>query len=94
MTDAEGSFSFIALYCSDIYISKKFYEETFSLIFNEEKHGEGPMHFCASLGQSVLELYPAGKWNSSGISFGLKLSGSGRIQRFTDPDGNTVFAEI
>lgn len=91
MTEEKSSVSFIAIYCSDIHISKKFYEDSFPLIFKEEKHGSGPVHFSAPIGCAVLELYPAGEVNRSRISIGLHFSDSGIEGKFIDPDGNIIF---
>ncbi len=91
MTDFSPSFQFVALYCSDIHISKKFYEDSFSLKFKEEKHGSGPMHFSVTIGCAVLELYPAGDGNCSRITLGMKFSDFGIEEKFIDPDGNIIF---
>ncbi len=36
---------------------KGFYE-ALGLQFREEKHGNGPVHFSAGVGQTVFEVYP------------------------------------
>ncbi|WP_028980550.1 VOC family protein [Sporocytophaga myxococcoides] len=34
---------------------------TLGLFFQEEKHGNGPIHFSCSIGKFVLEIYPLPK---------------------------------
>lgn len=37
---------------------KKFYE-TLGLVFAPEQHGSGPVHYAATIGTLVFEIYPA-----------------------------------
>ena len=46
-------------------VVRSFYEAV-GLIFAPEKHGRGPDHFSATLGDLVLELYPSGKEAEAG----------------------------
>ena len=36
--------------------------ESMGLKFNKEKHGRGPIHWAAQVGESVLEIYPSKKY--------------------------------
>lgn len=51
------SFVLLVLRCQDIEIVKRFYE-CFGLIFKQEKHGHGPVHFSSVLSECVFEIYP------------------------------------
>ncbi|MDF1663390.1 MAG: hypothetical protein P1V97_16580, partial [Planctomycetota bacterium] len=46
---------------------KEFYERL-GLQFVEEKHGRGPLHFAATLGSLVLEIYPLSDEESTDVS--------------------------
>lgn len=69
------------------------------LVFERERHGEGPTHFAAVLpGGAVLELYPATPERSTGrIRLGIIVDAAatdpplhpGR-HLLRDPDGRTV----
>ena len=48
----------VVLRCADVQASRTFYE-ALGLAFVEEQHGDGPVHYAATLGGTVLELYPA-----------------------------------
>ncbi len=50
--------SLIVLRVSDIKRSVALYS-ALGLTFNREKHGTGPEHFSAWVGETVFELYPA-----------------------------------
>ena len=52
------SFNLIVLYSADIQASCRFYS-ALGLAFNREKHGNGPEHYAASVGDVVFEIYPA-----------------------------------
>ncbi len=47
----------MVMYCEDIEAARQFYGRV-GIPFELEKHGNGPEHFAAKLGQTVLELYP------------------------------------
>lgn len=54
----DPSLDLLVVRCVDIERSRRFYE-ALGLRFASEKHGAGPVHYAASLGRAVLELYPA-----------------------------------
>jgi lactoylglutathione lyase len=41
---------------ADVELTKSFLEG-FGLVFKEEKHGSGPLHYSCSAGDRVLEIY-------------------------------------
>ena len=47
----------IVLRCADLDAARSFYE-ALGAHFVEEKHGEGPRHYAATLACMTLELYP------------------------------------
>ena len=53
----------IVLRCTDVAGTRKFYE-CLGLIFEEHRHGEGPIHSGTMDGRGlILELYPASEKN-------------------------------
>jgi len=50
----------IVIRTSDIKILADFYSK-FGLTFDYHKHGNSPYHYSATLGQTVLEIYPLTK---------------------------------
>lgn len=48
----------IVLRCNKIHNTRNFYE-LLGFIFNQEKHGKGPIHYATTIDNIVLELYPA-----------------------------------
>jgi predicted enzyme related to lactoylglutathione lyase len=57
------SLRLLVLRSRQIQTLKVFYE-SLGLKFSEEKHGKGPLHYAATLGTLVLELYPYQETNS------------------------------
>lgn len=51
------SINLLVLRCKDIDLTRRFYEQL-GLLFIEEKHGKGPVHYACNNGGFVLELYP------------------------------------
>ena len=47
----------LVLRCADLDAARSFYA-ALGAHFIEEKHGEGPLHYAATLGGMTLELYP------------------------------------
>lgn len=47
----------VVLRSNDIASTKIFYENL-GLNFKEEKHGNGPIHYSATLGETTVEIYP------------------------------------
>lgn len=78
------SIPFLVVYCKDLEKSRQFYESC-GLRFNHEQHGTGPVHYTASVGLGLLELYPA----KEDFRIMLGLPGEKRGARI-DPDGNRV----
>jgi catechol 2,3-dioxygenase-like lactoylglutathione lyase family enzyme len=54
------SLQLLVLRCADPAASVAFYEGI-GLSFHEERHGQGPIHHSARLGDAILELYPIGR---------------------------------
>ena len=49
--------AYIVLSCRDLLASRAFYEAC-GLLFEEEQHAQGPVHFSTMVSGVVLELYP------------------------------------
>jgi lactoylglutathione lyase len=71
MTDGV-SLSLQVLRCADLERSRAFYE-SLGLAFTREQHDRGPLHYSSRVGDTVLELYPKGTLDTSGLRFGLIL---------------------
>lgn len=53
-----ATLTLLVLRCRDVEVSRRFYS-ALGLVFIEEQHGSGPVHYSCQLGATVLELYPA-----------------------------------
>jgi catechol 2,3-dioxygenase-like lactoylglutathione lyase family enzyme len=53
------SLSLLVIRCSDLDVSKRFYE-ALGLALRPEQHQSGPQHWSCQVGETVLELYPTG----------------------------------
>lgn len=63
----------LVLRCSDIEISKTFYEK-FGFSFSVEKHGKGPIHYSSETAGFVFEIYPLGTQDAiDNIRLGFSL---------------------
>jgi catechol 2,3-dioxygenase-like lactoylglutathione lyase family enzyme len=60
----------LVLRCADVERARKFYE-ALGLAFRAEQHGAGPLHYSATIGQTILELYPRRSAETRGLRFGL-----------------------
>ncbi|MFH8632456.1 VOC family protein [Streptomyces lydicus] len=91
----------VVLYTERLEACRDFYAGL-GLTFQRERHGEGPEHYAAVLGEGVVELYPASSARpaTGSLRLGLVVSAkdaaaarparpAGR-QIVTDPDGRTV----
>ncbi len=71
MTDP--SLSLLVLRSPRLDVVRQFYE-SLGLRLSEERHGSGPLHYSCSLGETVLEFYPAdGPEAPTEIRLGLAL---------------------
>lgn len=43
--------------------------EDMGLVFVEEQHGKGPVHYACQVGKTVTEIYPLGKSGIERIDF-------------------------
>jgi catechol 2,3-dioxygenase-like lactoylglutathione lyase family enzyme len=57
----------LVLRCGDLATSLAFFRAV-GLEFVEERHGSGPLHYAATMGELVVELYPRAKAGSPGDS--------------------------
>jgi lactoylglutathione lyase len=74
----EPGLTLVVLRCADLERSKEFYE-TLTLSLNPEHHGSGPSHYSARLGETVLELYPAGATPGAPIRLGVAVPDLRRV---------------
>ncbi|MBS9532396.1 VOC family protein [Mycobacterium sp. M1] len=90
-TARRARLSLIVLYVADLEASRRFYEDTVGLTFAREKHGNGPIHYAATIaGGCVLELYPAGPSRPpTRTRLGFMVPGAAG-GAWRDPDGNVV----
>lgn len=66
-------FNLIVLRTSNLDNTLRFYN-LLGLSFNEEKHGNGPIHYSCTLDDIVLEIYPASPKNPAEKSTTLGFS--------------------
>lgn len=64
------SLSLLVLRCADIQRSQAFYE-ALGLRFTREQHGQGPVHYSALLGETVIELYPDTERTTADLRLGF-----------------------
>lgn len=99
MTDSNSArVTLLVLYSPRLEECRRFYENL-GLRLTAERHGQGPEHYAAVLGDgAVFELYPAGPdRQTDALRLGLAIDGAtatpplpeGR-HLLTDPDGRTV----
>ncbi len=95
----------LVLKTHDLEALRRFYE-ALGILFQPEKHGEGPAHYSAQLGELVLELYPLSKAKPStpterlGLqvehladflcSYEREVQRRGQVVIVEDPDGRKV----
>ena len=96
----------LVLRCSDLEISKAFYEKL-GFCFEQEQHGNGPVHYASDENGFVFELYPAKEGETDRTRVGFEISGLGeklahfesydtyeyhgmQIPIITDPDGRKI----
>ncbi|MGZ6005727.1 MAG: VOC family protein [Candidatus Saccharimonadales bacterium] len=83
----------LVLRSTDLEKSVGFYG-LLGLVFDEEKHGNGPIHYSAQLGQLVLELYPLGKRNpTTDTRLGFLVSSVDECLNQLEPDSIVEPAE-
>jgi lactoylglutathione lyase len=63
---------YLVLRCADLKRSRRFYE-AIGLRFEEQQHGQGPVHLSANVGEMVLELYPLSTKSTAGLRFGIRV---------------------
>ncbi|MBI3269129.1 MAG: hypothetical protein HYZ53_08900 [Planctomycetes bacterium] len=77
--------SLLVLKTDKLEETKRFYEHL-GVMFVQEKHGDGPLHYSAALGDLVLEICPG---EAGGTRLGFEAvgctTGGGK-----DPDGQTL----
>ncbi len=66
---------------------RRFYE-MLGMRFTEEKHGQGPRHHAATLGELVLELYPG--TDVSLVRLGFSVANLDQIVQTFKAGGGTV----
>jgi catechol 2,3-dioxygenase-like lactoylglutathione lyase family enzyme len=50
----------------------QWYSQTFDLVFVDEKHEDGVLHFSAKLNEGLIEIYPT-KNSAAKITFGFAI---------------------
>ena len=92
--------SLLVIRCENIEVSKTFYEGL-GLIFQKEKHGNGPEHYSSEYDGTVFELYPnKGIAPIDNTRLGFKITNlketlsSLSIDNTYEFNGNTVYVVI
>lgn len=87
--------SLMVLRCHDIDVSRAFYEQL-GLSFTQESHGQGPLHYVATINRLVIELYPQnsddqqGKENSDPIRIGFTIGFLDNVIQSIQEKGNKI----
>jgi catechol 2,3-dioxygenase-like lactoylglutathione lyase family enzyme len=68
-----SAITLVVLRCADVERAREFYE-ALGLALVAEQHGSGPRHYSATIGRTVLELYPRRGTETSGMRLGLSVS--------------------
>jgi catechol 2,3-dioxygenase-like lactoylglutathione lyase family enzyme len=68
-----SAITLITLRCADVEHSREFYE-ALGLSLVAEQHGSGPRHYSATVGATVLELYPRQDAETRGLRLGFSVS--------------------
>jgi catechol 2,3-dioxygenase-like lactoylglutathione lyase family enzyme len=79
----------IVLRCADLEQARKFYE-ALGLALVTEKHGAGPVHYSARVGDTVLELYPQRGAETRGLRLGFQVSDLAAALRLIERTGGKV----
>ncbi len=94
----------LVLRAADLERTRRFYE-ALGLVFTEEKHGGGPVHYACALGATVLELYPRrAKTDRDDVRIGLAIANvaaaiaaaldiGGGVHRALDATGTAVLRD-
>lgn len=62
----------VVIRSADLERSKSFYE-AIGLQFSKERHGSGPDHWAAQLGNLVFEIYPRSSRDTVGVRLGFEV---------------------
>lgn len=68
-----SAITLIVLRCADIERAREFYE-ALGAVLVAEQHGSGSRHYSATIGGTVLELYPRRGAETRGMRLGLSVS--------------------
>ena len=66
--------SLLVLRAADVEASPRFYS-ALGIVFVQERHGSGPLHFSCEMGNVVIEIYPA----KAGVTQEPKTAGATMI---------------
>lgn len=87
--ERESQLVFVVLRCADLDRARDFYA-ALGLRLVMEKHGAGATHYSATLGDTVLELYPLQNEPTSGLRIGLRVEDPERVAAAVAAAGGTV----
>ena len=82
----------IVLRCSDLEASRTFFN-ALGAGLTQEQHGTGPERYSCTLGEVVLELYPAIGRGTSDVRLGFVVHDLARTLEQVRQQGGTVFSE-
>ena len=82
----------IVLRCADLESSWAFFS-ALGAGLTRERHGTGPEHYSCTLGEVVLELYPASGRNTSDVRLGFVVSDLAGVLEQVRQQGGTVLAD-
>ncbi|KXP08819.1 VOC family protein [Tsukamurella pseudospumae] len=95
--------STLVLYVSDVEASAEWYRAALGIQWTRERHGGGPEHVSAQLGEVLVEIYPAGDRAASRVRIELVVpdmyGGAEQApdpfpRRLTDLDGTVIVVNL
>lgn len=54
----------LVIKCANIEAARSFYEKL-GLVFQQEQHGKGPIHYSSLLGDVIFEIYPLNQFDTA-----------------------------
>ncbi|WP_422040294.1 VOC family protein [Roseibium sp.] len=84
---------FITLYARDIHKTAKVYE-CLGANFDEEQHGEGPVHLACETNGQVLEIYPGLETSSRSALLGFEVTDLEQTKKNLENAGAVIIRDI
>ena len=85
------SLQLLVIKSHDVQMTLRFYQ-LLGFAFAEERHGNGPLHYSAPLGDGIIEIYPLddGKSVGSGLRLGFAVPDPDAVVEDAAKSGGSV----